>query len=346
MKQCVFVLFTCFTFSIHSFAQSKWNFTTIAEEAFFLTPESLNNPSDLISFESLASNSGLSAGFVYSYSDVIDLEGRLGVVNTYESGNFATRIVPVEFVLHYDLLSLGNFESSTKFNADVAIGSSLTSVATPTTGLNPNFNFNENIGLGASITTPLSSKSTISFGYRHTGYLSDINGKSEGIDFLSRFFTGFTINIGKDVKILTALEKAESKAKQLTSELEAKKKDNESLNNQLNLLKSTHAKEIAAISDELKALSSVSEKAETIKETQEEPVTEVSPQYFVIIGSYANKEGADEFIRETNSGFTTSYVEELKTYRVVFSKHNTLSKARTALIDAQYIVESAWIAVY
>ena len=79
----------------------------------------------------------------------------------------------------------------------------------------------------------------------------------------------------------------------------------------------------------------------------EEEVVIAEPKgFYVIIGSYPTREAADRFIAENGSDFAVSYVEDLDTYRVVFSSHENLGDARASLEEAKGIVETAWIAVY
>ena len=94
--------------------------------------------------------------------------------------------------------------------------------------------------------------------------------------------------------------------------------------------------------DELEAL-----KAAPVEEeaSLEESIIEVNG-FYVIIGSFPSQEGAERFISELDSELGVSYVKDLNTYRVVYSMHENLAGARTALEAAKAVVETAWIAVY
>ena len=333
-------------------AQSKWEFTTIAEEGIYFSTDNLADPLELLEFRSLAANSGMSAGFLYNFSDAVGVEARLGLGATSERGAFFTKIVPVEIAMHYDLLDLIGLNTNWGFNADLAVGSSLTSVNTGTgTNPTPSYSFDENFSAGASLDVPLNPMNTLSFGYRHTAYISDINGTDDGLDMISRFFTGVSIRFGKDRAGEKALAEAVAKADELTASLKKAEEESGELKTKLSGTQAAHAQEVAALMDEIEALKAnpsmgggeAGEGGEAGTGTMD---ANGEKGYYVIIGSYPSQESAQRFISSTGNGYVINYVESLNTYRVVHSKHLSYSEAKEAREEAKNIEPTAWIAVY
>jgi len=333
-------------------AQSKWEFTTIAEEGIYFSTDNLADPLELLEFRSLAANSGMSAGFLYNFSDAVGVEARLGLGATSERDAFFTKIVPVEIAMHYDLLDLIGLNTDWGFNADLAVGSSLTSVNTGTgTNPTPSYSFDENFSAGASLDVPLNTMNTLSFGYRHTAYISDINGTDDGLDMISRFFTGVSIRFGKDRASEKALAEAVAKTDELTASLKKAEEESGSLKTKLSSTQTAHAQEVAALMDEIEALKANptmggGEAGEGGEAGAGTMGTGGEKGYYVIIGSYPSQESAQRFISSTGNGYIINYVESLNTYRVVHSKHLSYSKAKEAREEAKSIESTAWIAVY
>lgn len=331
-------------------AQSKWEFTTIAEEGIYFSTDNLADPLQLLEFRSLAANSGMSAGFLYNFTDAVGVEARLGLGATSERDAFFTKIVPVEIAMHYNLLDLVGLSSNWGFNADLAVGSSLTSVNTGTNPT-PSYGFDENFSVGASLDVPLNQMNTLSFGYRHTAYISDINGSNDGLDMIGRFFTGVSIRFGKDRAAEKALAEAVAKADELTASLKKAEEESGELKTKLSGTQAAHAQEVAALMDEIEALKANPSMGggEAGEGGEAGAVTMDSGEgkgYYVIIGSYPSQESAQRFISSTGNGYVINYVESLNTYRVVHSKHLSYSEAKEAQEEAKSIEPTAWIAVY
>ncbi|MGB1112517.1 MAG: SPOR domain-containing protein, partial [Schleiferiaceae bacterium] len=131
-------------------------------------------------------------------------------------------------------------------------------------------------------------------------------------------------------------------AAKVGASLEKSKAEKAAIEKELKAAKKAHAVEKAALMDELEALKAAPVQEET---PSEEPTVETKG-FYVIIGSFPSQEGADRFISELGSELGVSFIKDLNTYRVVYSKHENLTEARAALEAAKAVVETAWIAVY
>ena len=326
------------------FAQSKWSFSTTAEESLYLTSDNLSNPLQFIGLNSLSANSGMGAGIVFDVSNSLDIEAKLSVLSTQQNGVFSTKLVPFEFIGHYNLLSQIDWNTKLKFNADIAIGSGLTSTKSNNSSVTNAYGFNEHLGLGASISAPLLGQSNLILGFRQTAFIKDIDANSNGLDYLSRFYAGLAIGLGKDIKAEKILADEMKKAEKLTASIKETQEENEALKNKISNLNTQHQRDIAALQDEIKALQSNQEQER--KNTTKTELTLVSKKYSVIIGSYPSESSATQFISNLTLDAEIVYVDGLDTYRVVYSSHDSLAAARAALKEAKGIVETAWIAVY
>ena len=345
MKNLTYSICLAVLCNLSTHAQNKWQFTTVAEESIFLKGDHLSNPASLLTFNSLAMNSSMRAGINYNWDDQTSIEATLGMGGTSDALNFFTKIVPVDFVVHYDILQDLNIDSKSRFNIDLGIGSALTSVnngGSPTS----NFGFNENVSFGASLELPINAQYSLSFGYRHTIFLSDINGTADGVDQLGRFYTAIYLNLGDDPRIEEERVKSEKIRNQLNSDLESANKQLEIFEKSVDESKNKHELEKAGLLDEIEALKAQTEANEPVIDKEENEEIVNPKGYYVIIGSFPTKEAAEKYASESGSDFTTSYVESLNTYRVVFSMHENLAEARAALEAAKAVVETAWIAVY
>lgn len=333
-------------------AQSKWEFTTLAEESILFTQDHIDNPLDHLIWRSLARNSGMSAGFIYNINSTIGLEARLGLGGTAQTDSFFTKIVPVEIISHINVVEALGLSAPVGFNIDLGVGSSLTSVNRSGGSPTNRYNFNENASVGASLDIPLNPMNTLTFGYRHTGYINDINGNTgDDIDFLSRFFTSISVQFGKDRRTEKALAEAVAKTDELTASLKKAEEESGELKTKLSGTQAAHAQEVAALMDEIEALkanpsmggSEAGQGGEAGAGTMD---AGGEKGYYVIIGSYPSQESAQRFISSTGNGYVINYVESLNTYRVVHSKHMSYSEAKEAREEAKSIEPTAWIAVY
>ena len=66
----------------------------------------------------------------------------------------------------------------------------------------------------------------------------------------------------------------------------------------------------------------------------------------IIIGSFQTRGMAELFLEDNGLDCKITFIEDLDTYRVVFSSHASLIEARKAKEEAQSITENAWIAVH
>ena len=287
-----------------------------------------------------AGNAGMRMGAFYTHNSQLSAEITLGVVGVGTPGTFSNTIIPVEAVGHYNLLDGMDVKIPSKFNLDLGIGSGLAEYS------NGNFAFSEHIVSGASMELPnVVPFGTLLMGIRYTSFIDDyidgtvVSGSSK--DGVLRFYTAVRLD-GESKKTRQALEDAAALAAKVGASLEKSEAEKAAIEKELKAAKEAHALEKAALMDELEAL-----KAAPVQEEapSEEPTVETKG-FYVIIGSFPTQEGAERFISELGSELGVSYVKDLNTYRVVYSMHENLADARTALEPAKAVVETAWIAVY
>jgi hypothetical protein len=324
--------------AMNSYAQGTWAPYASVEENIHFSDVS---PSyNYLNLSLPAGNAGMRMGAFYTHNSQLSAEITLGVVGVGTPGTFSNTIIPVEAVGHYNLLDGMDVKIPSKFNLDLGIGSGLAESS------NGNFGFSEHLVLGASMELPgLAPFGTVIMGTRYTAFIDDyidgtvVSGSSN--DGVLRFYTAVRLD-GESKKTKQALADASALAAKVGASLEKSEAEKAAIEKELKAAKKAHAVEKAALMDELEAL-----KAAPVQEeaSSEEPTVETKG-FYVIIGSFPSQEGAERFISELGSELGVSYVKDLNTYRVVYSMHENLAEARTALEASKAVVETAWIAVY
>jgi len=324
--------------AMNSYAQGTWAPYASVEENIHFSDVS---PSyNYLNLSLPAGNAGMRMGAFYTHNSQLSAEITLGVVGVGTPGTFSNTIIPVEAVGHYNLLDGMDVKIPSKFNLDLGIGSGLAEYS------NGNFAFSEHVVSGASMELPnVVPFGTLLMGIRYTSFIDDyidgtvVSGSSK--DGVLRFFTAVRLD-GESKKTKQALEDAAALAAKVGASLEKSEAEKAAIEKELKAAKKAHVREKAALMDELEAL-----KAAPVEEEapSEKPMVEAKG-YYVIIGSFPSQEGAERFISELGSELGVSFVNDLSTYRVVYSMHENLAEARTALEAAKAVVETAWIAVY
>ena len=324
--------------AMNSNAQGTWApYASVEENIHF---SDISPSYNYLNLSLPAGNAGMRMGAFYTHNSQLSAEITLGVVGVGTPGTFSNTIIPVEAVGHYNLLDGMDVKIPSKFNLDLGIGSGLAEYS------NGNFAFSEHIVSGASMELPnVVPFGTLLMGIRYTSFIDDyidgtvVSGSSK--DGVLRFYTAVRLD-GESKKTRQALEDAAALAAKVGASLEKSEAEKAAIEKELKAAKEAHALEKAALMDELEAL-----KAAPVQEEapSEEPTVETKG-FYVIIGSFPTQEGAERFISELGSELGVSYVKDLNTYRVVYSMHENLADARTALEPAKAVVETAWIAVY
>ena len=324
--------------AINSYAQGTWAPYASVEENIHFSDVS---PSyNYLNLSLPAGNAGMRMGAFYTHNSQLSAEITLGVVGVGTPGTFSNKIIPVEAVGHYNLLDGMDVKLPSKFNLDLGVGSGLAEYS------NGNFGFSEHLVLGASMELPdILPFGTLIMGTRYTAFIDDyIDGtvvSGSNNDAVLRFYTAVRLN-GENKKTKQALEDAAALAAKVGASLEKSESEKAAIEKELKAAKKAHTLEKAALMDELEALKAVPVEE---KAPSEEPTFEIKG-YYVIIGSFPSQKGAERFISGLGEELDVSFVKDLNTYRVVYSMHENLAEARTALEAAKAVVETAWIAVY
>lgn len=324
--------------AINSYAQGNWAPYASVEENIHFSDVS---PSyNYLNLSLPAGNAGMRMGAFYTHNSQLSVEITLGVVGVGTPGTFSNKIIPVEAVGHYNLLDGMDVKLPSKFNLDLGVGSGLAEYS------NGNFGFSEHLVLGASMELPdILPFGTLIMGTRYTAFIDDyIDGtvvSGSNNDEVLRFYTAVRLD-GENKKTKQALEDAAALAAKVGASLEKSESEKAAIEKELKAAKKAHTLEKAALMDELEALKAVPVEE---KAPSEEPTVEIKG-YYVIIGSFPSQKGAERFISGLGEELDVSFVKDLNTYRVVYSMHENLAEARTALEAAKAVVETAWIAVY
>ena len=322
-----------------TFAQGTWAPYASVEENIHISDV---RPSyNYINLSTPAGNAGMRLGAFYTHNSAISAEVTFGVVGIGTPGRFSNTIIPVEVVGHYNILDGMDVKMPSKFNLDLGVGSGLAENS------NGNFGFAEHLVVGASMElTDVVPFGTLIMGTRYTAFIDDyidgttVSGSSN--DGVLRFYTAVRLD-GMGKKAKQAMADAEALANRVSASLEKSEAEKAAVQKELKAAKNAHAREKAALMDEIEALKAAPAPEAPV---EEEVITAEPKGFYVIIGSYPTREAADRFIADNGSDFTVSFVEDLDTYRVVYSMHESLVDARAALEEAKAIIETAWIAVY
>ena len=321
-------------------AQSKWSpYASIEENIHFTdVSASLNYPDLSVP----AANSGIRLGAYYTYDNQLSGEITLGVTGIGTPGTFSNKLVPVEFIGHYNLIDEMDLPVISKFNLDAGVGSGLMESS------NGRFGFSEHVVLGASAELPsVLPFGTMIIGTRYTLFVDDyidgtvVSGSSN--DAVLRFFAAVRFD-GNSRKLATALMEAESKAEKLKADQATIEKAHTEKIKQANAKTNKLSLEKTALEDELDALKASQAKVQ--EEVNEAKSTSTDKkQYHVVIGSFPSQEMAENYAKSIEGETSIVPVNELSTYRVVLSVHDNLNKALAELENAREITSSAWIAV-
>lgn len=326
-----------------AFGQSKWMFHTSVEETHLIGDK--NSSFNIISLNDLAGNAGARVGMYYNHSENIGAEITLGVSGSANTGVYATRIVPVEIVGHYNILSqVEGLNTTDKFNVDLGIGSALVRAQTPSYNASGSFGFSENVSLGASWDMDVLPGGMLTIGYRHTFFVDDyIDGtvSGSGNDSWGRFFTAARWNLGSSNKEKAALANAMAKADQLNAELGAAEAKAKSLESEAEKAQKKNAElknTLAATEAELEALrTATAEKEEAVEETP------TFNGYAVIVASFSSKAAAQTFADEYGENAKVIAVPEIGKFRVAQDVYTSYAKAKTALEELKVNEVSCWI---
>ncbi|MEL0335075.1 MAG: hypothetical protein VW980_04700, partial [Flavobacteriales bacterium] len=100
-KVIILCISLCFSFS--ALAQGTWShYASVEENIHFSDIPAAYNYS---SFSLLSANSGIRLGGYYTHNDQLSGEITLGVTGIGTPGSFSRKIVPMEFIGHYNLLT-------------------------------------------------------------------------------------------------------------------------------------------------------------------------------------------------------------------------------------------------
>ena len=320
---------------------SNWQFLAAVEEGIHLTdiPFSYN-------FGNLsvpAVNAGMRLGAYYSYTETITGEVTLGVIGVGTPGRFSNKLVLSEVIGHYNVLKK-QYGFITKFNLSGGGGIGLGSSSLG------NFGIVEHGVVGANVEmADVLPFGTLIMGTRYTMFVDDyIDGNvvaGSSNDAVLRFYTAVRLD-GTSKKARQAIADAEALATKLQADAKAAQEKAEGLKKKLDAASKTHAEEVAQLTTVLKACTD-SLKPMPTEANEPASTATLTKGYYVIIGSFASQEIAEEYTSSLElEDLSIILEEELQTYRVVLSQHDTIGDAVRSRDKAKAITQNAWIAVY
>jgi len=337
----VLSLFISLSFTMSAGAQGTWSPYASVEEGIHISDV---RPSyNYANLSVPAANAGMRLGGYYSFNEAITGEVTLGVIGIGTPGKFSNKLILSEAIGHYNVLK-ETYGPISKFNlsggAGVGLGSS--SIG--------NFGIVEHAVVGANIEMPdVLPFGTLIMGTRYTMFVDDyIDGNvvaGSSNDAVLRFYTAVRLD-GTSKKARQAIADAEALTTKLQADAKAAQEKNDGLKKKLDAASKAHAEEVAQLTDALKACndSLTPAPAEVNK-----PASTASPAkgYYVIIGSFASQEMAEEYTSSLElEDLSIVFEEALVTYRVVLSQHDNIGDAVRSRDEAKAITQNAWIAVY
>ena len=338
----VLSLFISLSFTMSAVAQGTWSpYASVEENVHFTDVAPSYNYANL---SVPAANAGIRVGAYYIHDDQLSAEMTLGVTGVGTPGTFSRKIVPMEFIGHYNLLTPKEGALITKFNISAGVGSGLAESS------NGSFGFSEHGVVGANMEMPdVLPFGTLIMGTRYTMFVDDyIDGNvvaGSSNDAVLRFYTAVRLD-GTSKKARQAIEDAEALATKLQADATAAQEKAEGLKKKLAAVSKAHAEEVAQLTDALKACNDSLTPAPA-EVTEPASTASLAKGYYVIIGSFQSLEMAEEYTSSLElEDLSIIFEEELETYRVVMSQHDNIGDAVRSRDEAKAITQNAWIAVY
>lgn len=321
-------------------AQGTWSpYASVEENVHYTDIDAAFNYPNL---QLMAANSGIRLGGYYTYDDQLSGEITLGVTGIGTPGTFSRKIVPMEFIAHYNMISPKEGAFISKFNLSAGVGSGLAESS------NGRFGFSEHTVLGANMEMKdLLPFGTLIMGTRYTMFVDDyIDGTSvDGStnDAVLRFYTAVRLD-GIPKKAREAMAEAEAKAAKFQADAKAAEEKNETLKKKMDAAAKAHDEEVAQLTD---ALSACKDSLNNENDTEQVVNSSNLKGYYVIVGSLPSEELALKHMSRLGlSDLQIIHMKDLNTYRVVYSKHDNKTDAVNSRRKARSIRRDAWIAVY
>lgn len=341
MKRII-ILCISLSFSFSALAQSTWSPYASVEENVHITDVA---PSyNYANLSVPAANAGIRVGAYYVHDDQLSAEMTLGVTGVGTPGTFSRKIVPMEFIGHYNVLTPKEGALITKFNISAGVGSGLAESS------NGRFGFSEHGVVGANMEmADVLPFGTLIMGTRYTMFVDDyIDGNvvaGTSNDAVLRFYTAVRLD-GTSKKARQAIADAEALATKLQADAKAAQEKAEGLKKKLDATSKAHAEEVAQLTDALKACNDSLTPA-PVEDNEPAGTASLAKGYYVIIGSFPSQEMAEEYTSSLElEDLSIVFEEELETYRVVLSQHDNIGDAVRSRDEAKSITQDAWIAVY
>ena len=321
---------------------SQWHFLSSVEESIHITDVPFNY--NLSNLSVPAANAGIRLGAYYVFDQQLSGEISIGITGIGTPGTFSRKIIPMEIIGHYNILTPKTDAVITKFNISAGVGSGLSEFS------EGKFSFSEHIVIGANMELPdLLPFGTLILGSRYTLFVDDyIDGKvivGSSNDAVLRLYTAIRLD-GTSKRAQQAIADAKALVTKLQADVKAEQEKSEELNKTLEESSKTYAEKVNQLTDALEAkkdsiaLTSIDNNAHA----SNKPLTK---NYYVIIGSFESKSLAFDFINSISTKKTKMHlIQNQNMHRVVYSQHDNIGDAVRSRDQAKAITQNAWIAVY
>lgn len=319
------------------------------------------------------------AGFQlqYNYTDHLRVVGDLAYLSANGGGSvYYFEHQSLQALIGIDWDVLGEFKDNSKLGIHVvaSIGGSLfqTEAYDATTNLSiarvPNegaYSMATLASLGANVSYPIHNQIDIFAGYRSTGYLwndwADGRSSGESPDVLGQFSLGLRFALNGRVpmakvsqsdydELVAAKVEAERQKTEAEDELEVSRQRYETQIEDLYNVLSVMNNNIDSLNQKITVLRSTpgSSTEYTVQSKTggaSTPNAEGS-MWRLVVGSFPNLEMANEFAAQQVVGggdYEVVFIEDLKTYRVVYKSYASLNNAKADLQKVKEVIANAWI---
>jgi hypothetical protein len=318
-------------FSLLANAQSDWNFVVYGEET--LHHGDVRSSYNLTDPANLANNGGIRMG---AYKTVNEYwAGELTVGLTGTSGYdrlFQTRMLPVEMLFHYNLLSssVSQIAKGTRLNASIGFGSSYAQKIRFGNVTNGSWSFEEFVSAGLTYDFKITPNSNLILGYRNSIFFSDIidgvKAASAYPDNISRFTVGYRVDVVGQKGNESALAEAEQVALEMREQLNEANKYSELLSKKVQEQKAELERQRAALAEAETQLLERDAESPTPATPRTRPAASTASGFAVIVSSFKDEAVAKDMAAGI-PGAVVIPVPQLGFFRVAGAIEATYSAA-------------------
>lgn len=318
-------------FSLIASAQSNWNFVVYGEET--LHHGDVRSSYNFADPANLANNGGIRMGAYKTVNEFWSGELTVGLTGTSGvNASFQTRMLPVEMLFHYNLLSnsVSPAANGKRLNASIGFGSSYAQTVRFGNVTNGIWHFEEFLSAGLTYDVKITPNSHLILGYRNSLFFSDytdaVRESSTYPDNMSRFTVGYRVDVRGQGGNASALAEAEQVALEMREQLNEANKYSEHLSKKVQEQKAELDRQRTALAEAEAQLSAreVEEPKPATPATR--PAGRTASGFAVIVSSFKDEAVAKDMAAGI-PGAVVIPVPQLGFYRVAGAIEATYSAA-------------------